>query len=54
MDGADDSIGVNYLALCDATVGKEAKYARDVAAGIRSAIKGETKEFLYDYPLFCV
>ncbi len=50
MDGADDSIGVNYLALCDATVGKEAKYARDVAAGIRSVIKGETKEFLYDYP----
>jgi len=50
MEGSDDSIGVNYLALCDATTGKEAKYARDVAAGIRSVIKGETKEFLYDYP----
>src|SRR5210317_162090 len=50
MEGPDDSIGVNYLALCDATTGKEAKYARDVAAGIRSVIKGETKEFLYDYP----
>ena len=50
MEGADDSIGVNYLELCDATTGKETKYARDVAAGIRSVIKGETKEFLYDYP----
>ena len=50
MEGPDDSIGVNYLTLCDATTGKEAKYARDVAAGIRSVIKGETKEFLYDYP----
>ena len=50
MEGSDDSIGVNYLALCDATTGKETKYAHDVAAGIRSVIKGETKEFLYDYP----
>jgi serine phosphatase RsbU (regulator of sigma subunit) len=50
MEGSDDSIGVNYLALCDATTGKEAKYARDVAAGIRSVINGNLKEFLYDYP----
>ncbi len=50
MKGSDDSIGVNYLELCDATTGRETKYARDVAAGIRSVIKGETKEFLYDYP----
>ena len=50
MDGSNDSIGVNYLALCDATVGKEAKDAQKVAAGIRSVIKGEIKEFLYDYP----
>ncbi len=49
MEGSDDSIGVNYLELCDATTGKEAKYARDVAAGIRSVIKGNLKEFLYDY-----
>jgi serine phosphatase RsbU (regulator of sigma subunit) len=50
MDGAADSIGVNYLALCDATTGKETQYARDVAAGIRSVISGNVKEFLYDYP----
>ena len=50
MEGSNDSIGVNYLELCDATTGKEAKDAHHVAAGIRSVIKGETKEFLYDYP----
>jgi serine phosphatase RsbU (regulator of sigma subunit) len=50
MEGPVDSIGVNYLELCDATTGKEAKYARAVAAGIRSVIRGETSEFLYDYP----
>ncbi len=50
MIGRNDSIGVNYLQLCDATVGKEAEDAHKVAAGIRSVIKGETKEFLYDYP----
>jgi serine phosphatase RsbU (regulator of sigma subunit) len=50
MRGRNDSIGVNYLELCDATVGKEAKDAHKVAAGIRSVIKGKTKEFLYDYP----
>ena len=50
MEGANDSIGVNYLKLCDATIGKEAKDARNVAAGIRSVIRGEIKEFMYDYP----
>jgi len=50
MEGSNDSIGVNYLELCDATTGKEAKDARNVAAGIRSVIKGAIKEFMYDYP----
>ena len=50
MRGANDSIGVNYLALCDETTGKEAKDAHRVAAGIRAVIKGEIKEFMYDYP----
>jgi len=50
MEGANDSIGVNYLELCDATTGKEARDARKVAAGIRSVIKGEIREFMYDYP----
>lgn len=50
MEGANDSIGVNYLQLCDETTGKEAKDAHIVAAGIRAVIKGEMKEFMYDYP----
>jgi serine phosphatase RsbU (regulator of sigma subunit) len=50
LEGPADSIGVNYLELCDATTGKEAKDAKIVAAGIRSVIRGATKEFLHDYP----
>ena len=44
MEGANDSIGVIYLELCNATIGKEARDARNVAAGIRSVIRGEIKE----------
>jgi hypothetical protein len=40
MEGPNDSIGVKYLALCDATAGKESKDARNVAAGVRSVIGG--------------
>ncbi|MGB5745960.1 MAG: PAS domain-containing protein [Desulfobacterales bacterium] len=50
MEGPGDSIGVNYLELCDAATGKEARDACNVAAGIRSVIRGELKEFMYDYP----
>jgi sigma-B regulation protein RsbU (phosphoserine phosphatase) len=45
-----DFIGVNYLSVCDASTGKDAEDARAVAAGIRSVISGEIKEFAYDYP----
>lgn len=50
MKGSSDSIGVNYLAICDATIGDEADDARHVADGIQSVAKGEIQEFLYDYP----
>ncbi len=50
MEGTHDSIGINYLALCDTTTGKEAGDAHRVAAGIRAVINGEIKEFMYDYP----
>jgi DNA-binding CsgD family transcriptional regulator len=43
-------IGQNYLTLCDRTTGEEAQDAHAVAEGIRSVIRGETEEFLYDYP----
>lgn len=50
MQGSNDSIGVNYLAVCDATTGDEGEAARKVADGIRSVITGDTEEFLHDYP----
>lgn len=43
-------IGVNYLTICDAASGEGARDAHAVAAGIRSVIQGEVREFLYDYP----
>lgn len=51
--GADDDftfIGQNYLKICDATAGEEADDAHAVSEGIRMVIRGETEEFLYDYP----
>ena len=50
MEGRNDSIGVNYLAVCDATTGDEGEAARKVAGGIRSVIAGDTEEFMHDYP----
>ena len=45
-----DAVGVNYLAICDATGGRDARDAAQVAAGIRMVITGQENEFLYDYP----
>lgn len=45
-----DSIGDNYLKICDAADEKENANARAVSAGIRDVIEGRVKEFLYDYP----
>ena len=45
-----DAVGVNYLAICDATCGRDARDAAQVAAGIRMVITGQESEFLYDYP----
>ena len=42
-----DSIGINYLAICD--IDGDPGSLR-VAEGIRSVLKGEIEEFLYDYP----
>lgn len=50
VTGDVTSIGQNYLAICEAATGEEAKDAHHVAEGIRSVIKGELDEFLYDYP----
>jgi len=50
MAGEVSSIGLNYLAVCDAATGEETEDARAVAAGIRTVIAGSIEEFLYDYP----
>lgn len=47
---ADHSVGVNYLAVCDASEGAGGRDGRHVARGIRQVINGEVEEFLYDYP----
>ena len=45
-----DGKGVNYLAVCDSTLGPDANDAAAVAEGIRAVLDGDLKEFLYDYP----
>lgn len=45
-----DSIGENYLEICDASTGEDGDNARAVAAGIRDVIAGNVDEFLLDYP----
>jgi len=50
MQGPNDSIGVNYLSVCDTVFGDEADDAENVAKGIRSVINGDIEEFLFDYP----
>ena len=50
LEGPNDSVGDNYLEICDRTGGEEAEVARQVAAGIRSVLRGDTREFVLDYP----
>ncbi|MGE0087437.1 MAG: LuxR C-terminal-related transcriptional regulator [Desulfococcaceae bacterium] len=50
MKGNPDSIGLNYLDICDTAKGDESEDARQVSAGIRAVLAGQTEEFLYDYP----
>ncbi len=50
LEGPNDSVGDNYLKICDRTDGEEAEVARQVAAGIRAVLRGEIREFVLDYP----
>jgi DNA-binding CsgD family transcriptional regulator len=45
-----DSIGENYLEICEAAKGKEGENARSVGVGVRKVIDGSVDEFLFDYP----
>ncbi len=42
--------GVNYLEVCEHAEGEGGEDARRVAAGIRAVIRGETGEFVLEYP----
>jgi PAS domain S-box-containing protein len=42
--------GANYLTVCDEAAYPDAETARAFAAGIRSVIKGEQREFSMEYP----
>jgi len=50
MPESYDFNGMNYLQICDASKGSDAKDAGKVAEGIRAVIQGDLTEFLYDYP----
>ena len=50
MPESYDFNGMNYLQVCDASIGSDANDAGKVAEGIRSVIQGDLTEFLYDYP----
>ncbi len=43
-------VGVNYLAVCDATTETDRNQARQFASGIRSVIQGRKKGFSLEYP----
>jgi hypothetical protein len=45
-----DTIGMNYLAVCDAAEGVSSDEAKAVARGIRSVISGDAEEYTVEYP----
>lgn len=50
MPAEYDSVGENYLEICDQAQGADAEDARAIAEGIRQVIREEISEFLRDYP----
>ena len=50
MEGDFDSVGYNYVQICEASDGEDAEYGQKAAQGIRDVIKGDLEEFLLDYP----
>ena len=49
LQGPNDGIGVNYLAVCDKATGEYSNEAHPVAEGIRSVLTGTTKIFTIEY-----
>jgi len=46
MKGTLDSVGINYLSICEAASGEMNSEALRIAGGIRDVIGGEIDEFL--------
>lgn len=44
------SEGANYLAVCDSAKGAGSEGAKEMAAGIRAVMRGDAKEFTFEYP----
>ncbi len=45
-----DTVGVNYLKICDEARGEASEGAEEAAAGIRAVMDGVLSEFRMDYP----
>lgn len=50
MPPAYDSVGINYLSVCQVASAQEDTEAGRVAEGIRQVMEGEIEEFLMQYP----
>ncbi len=50
LQGPEFCVGQNYLAVCDQAIGDCSTEAGAAAAGIRSVLRGEVKEFVLEYP----
>ncbi len=45
-----DTIGMNYLTVCDTAEGEHSEEAADAARGIRAVLSGEAQEYSLEYP----
>ncbi|MTV48420.1 response regulator [Heliobacillus mobilis] len=50
FDPDDSGVGLNYLAVCEATDGDDASDAARFGAGIRAVMKGQLEEYAQEYP----
>lgn len=45
-----DTLGINYLDVCEKAMGDDKSRSKEVAKGIRNIINGNLDEFVIDYP----
>lgn len=50
MTGPYDSIGINYIKICESPTAQNREEAGTVAEGIRKVLRGDIPEFLTHYP----